>query len=115
MQIKIRKISNFKIEKKDEEKSFFDYDTERQKKLVNSDRGFFVKSPHGFENSNGTSCNDFTVSLYNIPKTSILEIRFVSKINVSILIHFNFIDVIHLSLTYSNRRYFLSFMEQIFA
>jgi hypothetical protein len=54
---------------------------EIDKELLYSERGFFVKSVNGFENSDGNFCNSFTVSLYNIPKDSLLEIRFVTKID----------------------------------
>lgn len=40
-----------------------------------------MKFVNGFENSNGNFCNNFTVSLYNVPKDSVLEIRCATKID----------------------------------
>ena len=52
-----------------------DENKELNKESLYSERGFFVKSVNGFENSNGNFSKNFTVSLYDIPKDSVLEIR----------------------------------------
>ena len=74
------------IQKGQKNQFFDDAMKEVKQEIFYPDRGFFMKTTNGYESSNGNSCSSFTVALYDIPRSSILEIRYVSDSNKLIVI-----------------------------